>query len=440
VNKRDVLLQRIKYLRGLQAGRYSLDHVGTAELPPREESACRELDAITRDLYSAMDAVLEEAGLVTKSNPRKDMLRRKKVIRAGTRILKQKAGCHTLPLRLRLACIVLAKTRSALQEQMWVENDEAGEVLLVGLNADVQITIDQACEAFGDMATRLCRERAIEKHRVLDRYACKDARQKRFDSLTGDDIQVIRCLCDSMKPRANCTEVAVAIRQGAKCNLSDDDNLSPEEVSDDDDMNHAPTRREYEEKAALLKARYDPIKWNFNKGPTSEGGALTLEQRAKNATALIVSLRRTIQTMSMTDRLGKCLHYIRTNNTGDLTRMLRGSSYLRPEGHPFVFDETTKQWRWAQSAEDQNEGTAQVHTKWCGESEATTMFHFGELTRDEVGVNGFRVRNLSDRKYGRCREPGPRSRQVHSKRTWEGYESTQWEAERGFSTEKPPER
>jgi hypothetical protein len=124
------------------------------QLPPREESACRELDAITRDLYSAMDAVLEEAGLVTRSNPRRDMLRRKKAIRTGTRILKQKAGYHTLPLRLR---------------KMWVENDEAGETLVAGLSADVQLTIDQACEAFafGDMATRLCRERAIEKHRVL---------------------------------------------------------------------------------------------------------------------------------------------------------------------------------------------------------------------------------------------------------------------------------
>jgi hypothetical protein len=52
---------------------------------------------------------------------------------------------------------------------MWVENDEAGETLVAGLSADVQLTIDQACQAFafGDMATRLCRERATEKHRVL---------------------------------------------------------------------------------------------------------------------------------------------------------------------------------------------------------------------------------------------------------------------------------
>jgi hypothetical protein len=207
----------------------------------------------------------------------------------------------------------------------------------------------------------------------------------------------MRGLCESMKPRAKCTEVAAVIRQGAKCHLPDDDNLLQEDVSDDGDMNHAPTRQEYEEKVALFKAKYDLTKWNFTKGHTSEGEALTLEQRAKNASALIASLRRTIQTMTMADRLGKCVHYIRTNNTGDLTRMLRGSGYLRPEGHPFVFDETNKQWRWSQSADEQNTGTAQVHTKWCGESEATTMFHFGELTRDEVGVNGFRVRNLGDR-------------------------------------------
>ena len=82
-----------------------------------------------------------------------------------------------------------------------------------------------------------------------------------------------------------------------------------------------------------------------------------------------------------------------TMATGTLKRMYNPQPRELPEPQHMIKDLKSGEWRPCKSIEENGRATREHHQRWMDESKAEFQCLFGELTKDEVGINGVKLRN-----------------------------------------------
>ena len=346
------------------------------ELPPRRKEDADGIQAITSDLLGAIHHIVaHDMKLSRKSNRAKDEQKMHRDIKASRKSVEDHVLTGSTPRRISKAISevqkIVATMSSFIRHNAKRDGDDADEnptpkrqqltlFRLGGLaercqnmTGTVDAVLDDVKKDVEEFEENL---EAVEFHRPTDRNSRERERAKLQSKLSDNDMAQLQGVISE----AGCPE-----------------KLEHEDATYLGTLNRRENDTRIWAGPSQSVIAEEPSEYN-------ETWLQWIVETNSNAKSLVKRLKRVAAVYK-----DKRIHFeARMNRIGSLSRMLLPKARQQPEGHPFIQDENTGEWKRCETNAEILKGTEQVHSNWMGKSKAKRECHYLSMAEDDVGPCG----------------------------------------------------